>query len=150
VKNTPKLQDLFFAEAARYNVLPLDDRFVEHADVTLRPSYFYGRDYNWFDMERYEVVSEVDVPAGKVELKRHFVNESAIPGGPASVTLFISREQVGAGKFEKQVRGRFSVETLDVCVDALTPVNKAYEHKVPSGAPVASKKCASTLAMGQT
>ena len=32
------------AEAAKYNVLPLDDRFIEHADVTLRPSYFYGRD----------------------------------------------------------------------------------------------------------
>ena len=38
-----ELQDLFMAEAAKYNVLPLDDRFVERADVTLRPSYFYGR-----------------------------------------------------------------------------------------------------------
>jgi hypothetical protein len=38
-----ELQDLFMAEAAKYNVLPLDDRFIERADVTLRPSYFYGR-----------------------------------------------------------------------------------------------------------
>jgi arylsulfatase len=189
-----ELQDLFFAEAARYNVLPLDDRFIERADVTLRPSYFYGRDtvtfypgmirlpegsapkthnlthtitayaeipedgaegvliclggdtagwsfyimagklvyhYNWFDTERYEVVSEVDVPTGKVELKCHFVNETDIPGGPASVTLFINGQQVGAGKIEKQVRGRFGVETLDVGLDTLTPVNKAYEHKRP-------------------
>jgi arylsulfatase len=39
-----ELQDLFMAEAAKYNVLPLDDRFAERMDVTLRPSYFTGRD----------------------------------------------------------------------------------------------------------
>lgn len=38
-----ELQDLFLVEAARYNVLPLDDRFVERTDVTLRPSFFAGR-----------------------------------------------------------------------------------------------------------
>jgi arylsulfatase len=39
-----ELQDLFMADAAKYNVLPLDDRFSERLDVTLRPSYFAGRD----------------------------------------------------------------------------------------------------------
>jgi arylsulfatase len=39
-----RLQDLFMADAARYNVLPLDDRFAERLDVTLRPSFFAGRD----------------------------------------------------------------------------------------------------------
>jgi Sulfatase len=39
-----ELQDLFMAEAAKYNVLPLDDRFAERLDVTLRPGYFTGRD----------------------------------------------------------------------------------------------------------
>jgi len=38
-----ELQDLFFADAAKYNVLPLDDRFAERMDTTLRPSYFAGR-----------------------------------------------------------------------------------------------------------
>jgi arylsulfatase A-like enzyme len=38
-----RLQDLFMADAAKYNVLPLDDRFAERLDVTLRPSYFAGR-----------------------------------------------------------------------------------------------------------
>ena len=38
-----ELQDLFMADAAKYNVLPLDDRFAERMDVTLRPSFFYGR-----------------------------------------------------------------------------------------------------------
>jgi hypothetical protein len=39
-----ELQDLFMAEAAKYNVLPLDDRFAERMDVTLGPSFFAGRD----------------------------------------------------------------------------------------------------------
>ena len=38
-----ELQDLFLADAAKYNVLPLDDRFAERLDVTLRPSFYYGR-----------------------------------------------------------------------------------------------------------
>jgi arylsulfatase len=39
-----ELQDLFMSDAARYNVLPLDDRFAERMDVTLRPGFFFGRD----------------------------------------------------------------------------------------------------------
>jgi arylsulfatase len=37
------LQDMFVAEAAKYNVLPLDDRLSERMDITLRPSFFAGR-----------------------------------------------------------------------------------------------------------
>jgi arylsulfatase len=42
-KKLRELQDLFMAEAAKYNVLPLDDRFAERADVNLRPSYIRGK-----------------------------------------------------------------------------------------------------------
>lgn len=189
-----ELQDLFLTEAAKNNVLPLDDRFIERTDVTLRPSFFYGRKqvtlypgmirlpegsapkthnvthtitvdaeipregaegvlvclggdtagwslyildgklvyhYNWFDMERYEITSNKPIPSGKVELQVKFVNESKTLGGPASVTLFINGEQVGAGRVEKQVRGRFSLESLDVGVDACSSVNKAYSAKRP-------------------
>jgi len=38
-----ELEDLFLVEAARYDVLPLDDRFVERTDVALRPGFFTGR-----------------------------------------------------------------------------------------------------------
>lgn len=38
-----ELQDQFLIEAAMYDVFPLDDRFSERADVTLRPSHFAGR-----------------------------------------------------------------------------------------------------------
>ena len=190
-----ELQDLFMAEAAKYNVLPLDDRFIERTDVTLRPSYFYGRDsvtfypgmirlpegsapkthnithtitvdavlppegaegvlvslggdtagwtlyvredgrlvyhYNWFDTERYEVVSDRAVPTGAVEIRCEFVNESDVPGGPATVSLLFGDEPVGRGSIDKQVRGRFSVESFDIGVDALTAVDKAYSDKQP-------------------
>jgi arylsulfatase A-like enzyme len=189
-----ELQDLFMSEAAKYNVLPLDDRFIERADVTLRPSYFYGREhvtfypgmvrlpegsapkthnvthtitvdaevpangaegvlvclggdtagwslylkdgrlvyhYNWFDTERYEVVSSTPVPKGKVELKMEFINEGEVPGGPATVRLFVNGKQSGEGKIKKQVRGRFGLESLDVGMDALSPVSKVYADKRP-------------------
>jgi len=38
-----ELQDLFLAEARKYNVLPLDDRFIERGDTRLRPSLIEGR-----------------------------------------------------------------------------------------------------------
>ena len=43
-----ELQDLFFAEAAKYNVLPLDPRFAERLDVTLRPNWFHDRKHMVF------------------------------------------------------------------------------------------------------
>jgi len=39
-----ELQDLFWAEAAKYNVLPIDNSRVERFDVSLRPSLTTGRD----------------------------------------------------------------------------------------------------------
>ena len=38
-----ELQNLFWAEAEKYQVLPLDDRFIERADPSLRPSLISGR-----------------------------------------------------------------------------------------------------------
>jgi hypothetical protein len=37
------LQDIFWAEAAKYNILPLNDRFAERGDPSLRPSLIEGR-----------------------------------------------------------------------------------------------------------
>lgn len=37
-----ELQELFLAEAAKYNVLPLDDRFAERGAVETKPSYLKG------------------------------------------------------------------------------------------------------------
>jgi arylsulfatase len=38
-----EMQSLFYSEAARYNVFPLDNRKAERLDVSIRPSLTYGR-----------------------------------------------------------------------------------------------------------
>jgi arylsulfatase len=44
-----QLQDLFMAEAGKFNVLPLDDRFMERADPAMRPSLIAGRtDFTYY------------------------------------------------------------------------------------------------------
>jgi arylsulfatase len=192
-----ELQDLFMAEAAKYNVLPLDDRFAERLDVTLRPSWFYGRKqvtfypgmvrlpegsgpktncvnhtltvgaeipkegaegvlfcvggdaggwslymldgklvyhYNFFNLKRYNFVSDAPVPSGKAEFRIEFVCETARPGGPANVTMFVNGRQSAAGRIEEQVRSRFGIESMDVGVDKCSPVSDAYRSK-PGGFP---------------
>jgi arylsulfatase A-like enzyme len=43
------MQDLFWIEAAKHQVLPLDDRFIERANPSLRPSLIAGRtDFTYF------------------------------------------------------------------------------------------------------
>jgi arylsulfatase len=42
-KKLRDLQDRFMAEAAKYNVLPLDDRFAQRADPALKPSHLRGK-----------------------------------------------------------------------------------------------------------
>ncbi|MGC1177549.1 MAG: arylsulfatase [Methyloceanibacter sp.] len=42
-KKLRELQDLFWAEASKYNVLPLDNSRIERFDVSLRPSLAQGR-----------------------------------------------------------------------------------------------------------
>jgi arylsulfatase len=83
VKKNPKklreLQDLWWAEAAKYNVLPLDDQFTERTDVTIRPSLTRGRTkFTYYaDMIRipegsapvtrnasFNVIADVEIPKG--------------------------------------------------------------------------------------
>jgi arylsulfatase len=87
--------------------------------------------YNWFDTARYEAVSKKNVPTGKIEMRVEFINESKIPDGPATVKLFINGEKVGETKIEEQVPGRFGIECLDVGMDKLSPVSKAYKNQMP-------------------
>jgi arylsulfatase len=188
------LQDRFLVEAAKYNVFPLDDRFSERADVTLRPSHFAGRreltffpgmvrlpegsaprlsnvshsitvhaeipdggaegvlmcmggdmagwtlfvdegrlryHYNWFSFERYDVVSDEPLPAGRVTLRLEFdCKDPRQRGGPAEVRLFCDDRMVGRGRIAKQVPGRFS-ESLDVGEDKMSPVYDGYRDRLP-------------------
>jgi arylsulfatase len=180
-----ELQDRFLVEAGRHDVLPLDDRFAERLDATLRPSLFGGRNqitlfrgmgrlpegsapktanvdhvvevtaeipeqgaegvlvclggdsagwslfvdgdrlryhYNWFTIERYDVIADVPLPRGRVWLRMEFVCEApGTAGGPATVRLFHDDRLVGQGRVDKQVPGRFGFESLDVGEDTMSP-----------------------------
>jgi arylsulfatase len=74
-----ELQDLFWAEAARYNVLPLSSTFVERVDPSIRPSLTRGRTTFTYspgmiripegatpDMKNrsYSVEADVEIPRG--------------------------------------------------------------------------------------
>ena len=189
-----ELQERFLVEAGRHDVLPLDDRFAERMDATLRPSYFSGRKevtlfpgmgrlpegsapktanvdhsidvvaqvpengadgvliclggdsagwslfvdhdrlryhYNWFTLERYDVVSNAPLPRGRVVLRMEFECETQTPGGSALVRLFQAGQLVGRGRVEKQVPGRFGFESLDVGEDAMSPVYPGYRARLP-------------------
>jgi arylsulfatase len=78
-KKLRELQDLWWAEAAKYNVLPLDDRMAERVDVTIRPSLTRGRTkFTYYPGMRripegtapptrnrsFSVTAEVEIPKG--------------------------------------------------------------------------------------
>ena len=77
-----ELQDLFWAEAGKYNVLPIDNSKVERFDVSLRPSLTQGRtEFTYypgmiripegsapdFKNKSYRIVADVQIPAGGAE-----------------------------------------------------------------------------------
>jgi arylsulfatase A-like enzyme len=77
-----ELQYLFYAEAAKYNVLPLDDSGTERMDPSIRPSLTHGRtEFSYFGtMKRipegaapdlknksYSITTDVVIPDGAVE-----------------------------------------------------------------------------------
>lgn len=197
-RHPDKLQELrerFLIEAGRHDVFPLDDRFAERMDATLRPSYFAGRTevtlfrelgnlpegsapktsnvdhaieivaeipadgaegvlvclggdtagwtlfvegdrlryhYNWFTIERYDVISGSPLPRGRVALRMEFECEKPeTRGGPAIVRLFQNGHRVGQGRIGKQVPGRFGYESLDVGEDTRSPVHPGYRDRLP-------------------
>ena len=81
-KRLEQLQELFVAEARRYNVLPLDDRFVEREDPSMRPNRLRGKTRfvylpgavripepsapNTKNVD-HTIVAEIDIPEGGAE-----------------------------------------------------------------------------------
>ena len=190
-----ELQDLFMQEAAKHDVLPLDDRFIERGDARLRPSYFFGREtvtfypgmtrlpegsapkttnvdhtvgakvtipdggaegvvitigsdgggwsfhlqdgrlvyhYNWFDVTRTEIVSDVSVAPGEHLLQFTFENKTEVPGGGATIRLFVDDAQVAEGEIEHQNRARFGVACLDVGCYSLSPTSDRFPADKPN------------------
>ena len=81
-KKLRDLQDRFMAEAAKHNVLPLDDRFAERADPALKPSHLRGKTHfayppgtvrvperssPYTKNRHHAIAAEVDIPEGGAE-----------------------------------------------------------------------------------
>jgi arylsulfatase len=88
-----ELQDLFWIEATKYNVLPLDDRFIERADPAMRPSLIEGRTkFTYFPGVRR--VPESSSP--NVTNKSHSITvDLEVPDGGADGVLVAAGGNVG-------------------------------------------------------
>ncbi|MEN6467254.1 MAG: arylsulfatase [Syntrophaceae bacterium] len=91
-----ELQYLFYAEAAKYNVLPLDDSGTERMDPSIRPSLTRGRsEFTYFGAVKripegaapnlknksYRITAEVVIPEGGAQ--GVLVTHGGLPGGYA-------------------------------------------------------------------
>ena len=190
-----EMKELFNEEAKKYNVYPLDDRFIERALNPNRPSIKKGREkfvynseivripegsappiyrrshtitvylkvpengaegvliaeggmpggytlyikdrhlyyeYNFFNKYRYSICSTDPVPLGDVKVVLNYQQESKEWGGGGSATLSLNGREVGNGKIEHVVPGRFSAtETMDIGMDLGSPVSKDYLAQRP-------------------
>ena len=192
-ENPEKLEELvklFFAEAARYQVLPLDGRKTARLNVDNRPSLTQGRTkftypnrlrlpegaspdlkhksheiiadvtipeggaegmlvtqggrfagyglyikdgklvyhYNLAGVERYTVTSDKPVPSGDLKLRAVYKSDADKPFAGADVTLYVDDQEVGAGRVEKSIPNRVTLdETLDTGFDTGTPISEDFE-----------------------
>jgi arylsulfatase len=121
-----ELQDMFLAEAAKYNVLPIDDRFAERLDVTLRPSFFTGRKTVTF------YPGMVRLPEGSAPKMVGIPHQITVPveipaGGAEGVLAALGGDAAGFALFlwEGKVRyhyNYFGIERYDaVAEESLAP-----------------------------
>jgi hypothetical protein len=66
-----KLQAVFDQEAKKFGVLPLDDRFAQRLDTTLRPSFTSGRNEMVF-YEGMDVGMDLHAPVNHKDYKRPY------------------------------------------------------------------------------
>jgi arylsulfatase len=139
-KKLKELQDLFWIEATKYNVLPLDDRFIERADPAMRPSLIEGRTkFTYFPGVRR--VPESSSP--NVKNKSHTITvEVEIPNGATDGVLVAAGGNVGGyALFVKDGKptyeyNYFTVERFKIASeDKLTPGQHAirFEFKYDGG-----------------
>jgi hypothetical protein len=86
-----------------------------------RPTFIY----NFLGDQRYTIVSNEQVPAGKAALRFEFTKTGENQGAGA---LFINGKKVGEGKIDRTVPFVFSDhDTFDVGRDTGTPVDDSYQ-----------------------
>jgi arylsulfatase len=89
-----------------------------------KPTYLY----NFANVERYIIQSPEKVPTGKSRIRFDFDYDGGRPGLGGTGTLFINNQQVAAGRIEKTIPYRLTLnETFDVGQDTGTPVVDTYQ-----------------------
>jgi arylsulfatase len=86
--------------------------------------------HNWFDVDRYTVMSKEPVPAGKATIRFEFAYDGGKPGSGGNATIFVNGQKVAEGRIEKTVPVIFSAdETAGVGQDDGTPVTEEYKER---------------------
>ncbi len=84
--------------------------------------------YNFLNLARYTIASEVDVPLGKSTLRCEFTAASKLRGSGGTARLFINDKQVGEGRIARTAANTLSIdETFNVGMDVGTPVSEDYQ-----------------------
>lgn len=123
-----ELQTLFTVEAAKHNVLPLDDRFAERLDVRLRPSYFFGRTHITFPP------GLVRLPEGSGPKTNNVDHTVTVPvvipeGGAEGVLFHVGGDPAGWALFVRDGRlvyhyNFFNLERYEIESDGLVPTGE--------------------------
>jgi hypothetical protein len=83
--------------------------------------------YNYFDHERYEIVSLETVSPGAAVIRVDFKYDGGGIGKGGTATIFINDKKVGEGRIDKTCLSRFGAESLDVGMDSGSPVSEDYQ-----------------------
>jgi arylsulfatase len=89
-----------------------------------KPTY----EYNYFTVERFKIVGEDRLTAGKHTIRFEFRYDGGGVGKGGTGTLFVDGKEVAKGRIEKTILGRFSAdETFDTGEDTGSPVSDLYK-----------------------
>jgi len=97
-------------------------------------------EYNYLSVDRYKITSNEALPPGPVTIKFDFTYIGVIPGKGGIGKLFINGKEVGSGRIDKTIPGRFSAdETFDTGLDTGSPVG-SYTSPFPFNGTMKSVK----------
>ena len=165
-KKVRELQDLFWAEAAKYNVLPLDNSKVERFDVSLRPSLTRGRtEFTYYpgmvripegsapDLKNksWRIFADVEIPAGGAEGvlmtqggRFNGIGLYVLQGKPIFHYNLVGVERTTVASKDKLTPGKHSI-VLDFKYDGPGIGKSATATLSVDGAKVADGKIARTI-----
>lgn len=83
--------------------------------------------YNFFERVRLNVVSTKPLPKGKSTIEVAFAYDGGGLGKGGEAILLLDGEEVGRGRIEQTVAGRFGIDTFGVGSDSGSPVSDAYK-----------------------